>query len=114
MPPPYRRAARAAVCPVPDPSRSERPPARSPRREAIPDQPELELDTGRPYGPARVDHFGVDPSHVFKELIYRVVGQPPAAASRGERLRWIRRFYVFSFVGVIAIAVLAIATGSTF
>jgi hypothetical protein len=51
---------------------------------------------------------------VFKELIYRVIGQPPVAASRGEQLRWIRRFYVFSFAGVIAIVVLAIATGSTF
>jgi hypothetical protein len=43
---------------------------------------------------------------LFDNLIYRVVGAPPASgASRAERLRWVRKFYRF---GLVAIAMLVI------
>ena len=52
---------------------------------------------------------------MFKKLLYRLVGPPPAPeAGRAERLRWIRRFYRFSLVAIVLLAILAAVTDSTF
>jgi hypothetical protein len=52
---------------------------------------------------------------VFDNLIYRVVGSPPASgASRVERLRWVRKFYRFNLVAIAMVVVFALLGWGTF
>jgi uncharacterized membrane protein YdbT with pleckstrin-like domain len=52
---------------------------------------------------------------MFTKLVYRLIGAPPPPeASREERLRWVRRFYRVSLVGLVLVAIVAAAASSTF
>jgi FtsH-binding integral membrane protein len=52
---------------------------------------------------------------VFKRLIFRVVGSPPAPGSDQEaRLRWIRRFYRLNLIAIAIVVIVALVTGSSF
>jgi hypothetical protein len=52
---------------------------------------------------------------MFDNLIYRVVGAPPASgASRVERLRWVRKFYRFNLIAIAMVVIFAVLDGGTF
>jgi hypothetical protein len=49
---------------------------------------------------------------MFDNLIYRVVGAPPASgSSRVERLRWVRKFYRFNSVVIVVVVIFALLGG---
>ncbi len=52
---------------------------------------------------------------MFKRLIFRVVGAPPAAgATRVEQLRWVRKFYRLNVAAIVLVVVFALLDGGTF
>ena len=49
---------------------------------------------------------------MFKELLFRVVGAPPAGgATRVEQLRWVRKFYRFNLAAIAVVVVFALLDG---
>jgi hypothetical protein len=52
---------------------------------------------------------------MVKQFIYRVVGARPASgATRGERLRWVRKFYRFNLAAIAVVVIFALLGGGTF
>jgi hypothetical protein len=52
---------------------------------------------------------------MFDNLIYRVVGAPPASgASSVERLRWVRKFYRFNMIAIAMVVIFALLGWGTF
>jgi uncharacterized membrane protein YdbT with pleckstrin-like domain len=48
-------------------------------------------------------------------LVYRVVGTPPTpGATRGDALRWIRKFYRLNLAVIAVIVIVALFVGGTF
>jgi hypothetical protein len=57
----------------------------------------------------------LDNASILKDLIYRIVGAPPASgATRGERLRWVRKFYRFNLAAIVLVVIFALLGGGTF
>jgi hypothetical protein len=52
---------------------------------------------------------------MFDNLVYRVVGAPPASgAPRVARLRWVRKFYRFNLAAIAMVVIFALVGGDSF